>query len=724
MKKALLLLMALTFHFCGLFAKSKVIVNPSYEVKSSGITNVIKIELSDTATRLTLHNTFIPGWWIDFSKKEMIKDSETGKTYQVTGIEGAEFGEKIVMPASGDSTIVLIFPPLENSVKKIDYNTSIYGISLNKNDAENKSKSIVPNEVAKWLKSELAKVPRSTPIDFHSEQFLNTKIGRLVGYIKGYDIRLGFTTGIIYANNSISREDFPIVIHIHPDGRFEANIPMISPMYTNLTINDKWLPFYLEPGQTLSMILDWEEFLKADRLRNIRYKFKNIVYQGPLTKVNNDLAGFSSKQFNYNEFLVKVKTLTPEKFKQDQKGELKANREKVEHYIKNNTLTPQASAILSNQVLLEHATHMFDFVSRRKYLSRKDTTNKTLRIPAPISYYDFLKQIPLNDKSLLATNEFSAFVNRLEYCTPLFSVDRRNSCRIIPEKTFMVYLQEEGVSITADEKELLELLNKKEKTSEEIALLKGKKEQLIAFNTKYKKEQAAYKLKYIVPVQNAAWLKATIDNWKDKDSILINKLGLKPDFVYEVIKVRSLKFQFKHFKQEAANTLWDNLKKGISNTFVIETGDRIFNDAFPGEDKKAYELPKGFATDIFRKIIDPFKGKILFVDFWATSCGPCVGGIKTMKPIREKYKNNPDFDFIFITNKRESPEGRYNKFVEEQGMKNTFRLSKDEYNYLRQLFKFNGIPRYVVIDKQGKILNDNFAMWNFEWELPRLLSGK
>ena len=46
----------------------RVIVNPFYEVKSSGISNVVKIELSDTETRLTIHSTFGPYWWISFSK--------------------------------------------------------------------------------------------------------------------------------------------------------------------------------------------------------------------------------------------------------------------------------------------------------------------------------------------------------------------------------------------------------------------------------------------------------------------------------------------------------------------------------------------------------------------------------------------------------------------------------------------------------------------------------
>lgn len=720
-KLVLLLLLSLCWH--GLYAKSKVIVNPSYEVKNTGIVNVIKIELSDTETRLTIHNTFIPRWWIDFSKEEVITDSESGKKYQVTGIEGAEFGKKIVMPASGDSTIVLIFPPLDKSVKKIDYNSSIFGISLKKKRVGKKELSVVPKAVTKWLKAELSKVPRKAPLDFKSDQFFNSGVGRLVGYIKGYDTRLGFTTGVFYANNYITREDFPIVIQIHPDGRFEANIPMISPQYTKILINDKWFPFYLEPEQTLSMILDWEEFLTADRLRNIRYKFKNIIYQGPLAKLNNDLLGFSPKQFNYKAFQKQVGTLSPEDFKQAQLSKLTEDMQKLENHIKNSSLSLQTSSILRNQVLHEYGTRMFNFVSRRKSIARKDTSNKILKMPVPISYYDFLKQIPLDDKSLLVSGGFRSFVNSFEYCDPLFDIVRKKSFGITPEKIFIAYLQEEGVTIPKEDKELYVLIYKENKTQEEFRILASKGEKIQALNEKYKDKMQAYAQKYIVPIQKASRLKNALNSWTEKDSVLISELGLKPNLVYEIIKVRSLAYEFKQTTREGAETLWNQLKSGISESFLIEEGNRMFKEAYSVEKPGAYELPKGVATDIFRKIIAPFKGKILFVDFWATSCGPCVGGIKSMKASREKYSGNKDFDFIFITNESRSPEARYTKFVEEQALENTFRLSNDDYNYLSQLFKFNGIPRYVLIDKQGNVLNDDFQMHNFESELKDILSG-
>ena len=725
MKKQLLTAITLIL---SIFAYSQrypqVILNPSYEVKSSGIYNVVKIELSDTETRLSIHNTFIPGWWVSFSKEnDIIRDSKTGKTYQIVGIVGGELDKHISMPASGDSTIVLIYPSLDKSVKKIDFGKSVYGISLDESKAGKRGDSTVPVAVSKWLNQELAKVKSKAPTDLNSPQFFSKGIGRLIGYIKGYDTRLGFTTGLVYTSNELTREDYPTVVKIYPDGRFEANLPFDFPKYSMVILKDKWIPFYLESGQILSMTIDWEEFLIADRMRNVRYQFKNIIYGGPLAKINTDLVGFTPNEFNYGEFQKKMTTVAPEDFKRDQMIVHRTNMNKVEDYIKNNSLSPQANNILRNKTLLEGVTRLFDFVMSRSYYASKDTANKILKIPVATSYFDFLKEIPFNDNSLLVSGEFGTFVNRFEYCEPLSKAYSNNVLKNSkPLKDFLTYLLEVGTEISAEEKELAGLMFKNKKTEEENKVLEGKKDQIQAFLKKNKDRMKAYSDKYVKPLEKTGMANFYKESWRAKDSVLRSGLGLEPSLIYEITKVRSLKYIFDASSRETAKGFWDYLQKGITNPYLIETGNRLFTETFPEEKKTVYPLPNGIATDVFRKITDPFKGKILFIDFWATTCGPCVAGIKTMQPNREKYKDNKDFDFIFITDERSSPKADYDKFVKEQGMKNIYRLPIDDYNYLRQLFKFNGIPHYTVIDKEGNVMSNNFQMHNFESELNGILS--
>lgn len=50
------------------------------------------------------------------------------------------------------------------------------------------------------------------------------------------------------------------------------------------------------------------------------------------------------------------------------------------------------------------------------------------------------------------------------------------------------------------------------------------------------------------------------------------------------------------------------------------------------------------------------------------------------------------------------------------------RLPQDEYNYLRELFRFNGIPRYVVFDRQGRLVTNDYnylSGWRLEQDLQK-----
>lgn len=733
MQKQIITLVALTLFSYFSFAQRKIL-NPAYEFRNTGVSEISRIEIKKNETRLWVHCTFLPGWWMKFENQTFIKASNGEKLF-IRSMENGEMDKEIYMPASGDSTFILVFPPLPRGSQAIDYGegekTLIYGISLNQKRKAIPQPDTVPASVEEWLNAELEKSKKKTPVDYSSPEFFSRDTVRLVGYIRGYDPRAGFSTGIVYASNDLTDEDFPTVVSIHEDGRFEANIPISHPKYTYLVMADRTIPFYLEPGRSLSMVLNWEEFLTADRLRNQRNTFKDIVFGGPLARVNGDLMSAALLPPDYDSFKKLVKTLAPADFKFRQMQYWKEAEEKLKRSLKEKKLSPQAEKILSNEVMISNASYMFDYLMDRKYQATVDTGNAILKIRENLDYYDFMKLIPLDDPTLLATSSFGTFINRFEFANP-FDGSFRISVITSPDKSFGQYLFTElGLKPTVQDKNFLKLEQEVLKklgtnlTKEETdKMMKDFEVQSKLFYERYKQHNEGYKTKYLKKPENTSVILAK-KGWAYKDSVLNTDFRLQPGLVYQIAKVRSLEFTFEQVKdKDAARAYLTAFEDGITHPFLLSEAERMFYQAYPPVAKTAYDLPQGKAADVFRKIIEPHKGKTLIVDFWGIFCGPCIASIRHFKESRHKYKNNGSFDFIFITAENESPLNKYDEFVKEQDLANTYRLSSDDYLYLRELFKFNGIPKYILVGKDGNILNDDFEMHNFESEVEKFIAQK
>ena len=110
------------------------------------------------------------------------------------------------------------------------------------------------------------------------KQFFRQDSTYLQGYINGYDPRLGFDTGLIYLSNELTREDYPTVIQIAPNGSFSCRFIINHPIESSVVLGHNWIPFYIEPGQTLTMYIDWEAVMARSRARDHYFPIRNTAY--------------------------------------------------------------------------------------------------------------------------------------------------------------------------------------------------------------------------------------------------------------------------------------------------------------------------------------------------------------------------------------------------------------------------------------------------------------
>ena len=111
------------------------------------------------------------------------------------------------------------------------------------------------------------------------------------------------------------------------------------------------------------------------------------------------------------------------------------------------------------------------------------------------------------------------------------------------------------------------------------------------------------------------------------------------------------------------------------------------------------EVAKEKALDV---ILEKYRGKVVFVDFWATWCGPCISSIEAMKPVKAKYVDK-DIVFVYLTGET-SPLGTWNKTIPEIKGEH-YRVSNEQWEYWYQELEITGIPTFMVFDKEGKLTN-------------------
>jgi thiol-disulfide isomerase/thioredoxin len=118
------------------------------------------------------------------------------------------------------------------------------------------------------------------------------------------------------------------------------------------------------------------------------------------------------------------------------------------------------------------------------------------------------------------------------------------------------------------------------------------------------------------------------------------------------------------------------------------------------------EVPKTEADKVFDAIISKYKGKVVYVDFWATWCAPCRSGIERIKPLKDEMSNG-NVVFVYITNPT-SPQATYDNMI--PGIKGEhYRVSNDEWNYLKTKFQISGIPHYALVGKDGQMINPHLS---------------
>lgn len=114
----------------------------------------------------------------------------------------------------------------------------------------------------------------------------------------------------------------------------------------------------------------------------------------------------------------------------------------------------------------------------------------------------------------------------------------------------------------------------------------------------------------------------------------------------------------------------------------------------------AYENHKGGTT----KLAD-LKGKYVYIDLWATWCGPCRQEIPYLQQVEEKF-HDKKIAFVSISIDAAKDHEKWKKFVTEKNLGGIQLMAdKDWKSDFPQAYGVNSIPRFILIDPKGNVVD-------------------
>lgn len=242
-----------------------------------------------------------------------------------------------------------------------------------------------------------------------------------------------------------------------------------------------------------------------------------------------------------------------------------------------------------------------------------------------------------------------------------------------------------------------------------------------------------------------------------KEPFLSNRLKKnleeKDIFSDENLEVESYKLFLKSyvryqilFKSNVSDTLYtqlliaDSLYDGKSKQFCMFS---ILNSSFKGEivnSQKAIEYYFSKSTDTtfrniileelnlrnnisrnkflgniinvhnntisFDSLVHASKDSIIYIDFWASWCKPCVEEMPQSKIIMSKYKMDPvKLVYISLDDSKMSWNNSQKNWTEIMKSNNSYLLLNGFKSILAKKYNITTIPRYILINKDGTIIN-------------------
>lgn len=131
----------------------------------------------------------------------------------------------------------------------------------------------------------------------------------------------------------------------------------------------------------------------------------------------------------------------------------------------------------------------------------------------------------------------------------------------------------------------------------------------------------------------------------------------------------------------------------------------------PGSIAPAFSLPVSGGESV---ALEALRGRVLFVNFWATWCAPCRTEAPSLERLYQSLRGE-GFEVLGISIDAEQDEAAVTVFARELGL--TFPIPRDPDKRVYGAYQASGVPETFLVDRGGRVLERFVGPQN--WDDPR-----
>ncbi|MFN3997497.1 TlpA family protein disulfide reductase [Algoriphagus sp.] len=483
------------------------------------------------------------------------------------------------------------------------------------------------------------------------------------------------TITIIY-NFAFSDDQLQFTGDVDEKGRFKVIFPLSYPQEVMVRIGNAFFTYFSTPGAKQSMVVDESSFGAGMATWT---QVKNIDFMGDLA-VENEERRLLNPEFMKvrNYFLTDsmTKSLETEEFMEYRLGLMNSHTQFYQSYFD----SIPVSALLQEISLRDARTYAADDLRRYIWLHNGTSGGSLKPIAVPKEYIQEVKKLITNDREDLMTANYAGLM--------------REFASTIEESEFKKISQQ-------NYKLIFEYLN-------DLDLSNTQKAGVESWYSQVKKEVPRDSLvtsddfKELMKIHQSQFTHLfSAGQWNH----VLSKVSDMESIPRSSIIATFLDMNYLTVGKEIPAGIKTSLAKEIPEPAVLAIVNQKIEEFEMTQNAKfveGMEISEN-SENVLAQLKAKFPGKVIYVDVWATWCGPCLSEFKYAETIKKEAPDDVVFAYICAQSDRNTFEAQVKK---HNLLGEHYFLDMVEYQQFDKEVNITGFPTYMIITKEGKLLKD------------------